>query len=240
MKVSITRTLNYFDIGPDYRITLGSLFRVLQEASGKHADEAENAMTAAGPRWILSRIAANIDHYPAYGDTVTAVTWHRVSKGYKTFREYELYAGDTRVAAATSLWLYYDLNARRLLKIPPDVGDKYGVVDQAATPFDLDAWKPETKINPTFSTRITTRPTDYDPLNHVNNAIYFDYLQTLLFRNGFAPERIQSVYLQYTKQIGNDIDALEAGYETRGNTGIFNIYNDDTVFASGQWECARV
>lgn len=238
MKVSITRTLNYFDIGTDYRITLGALFRVLQEASGKHADDAENAMTATGQRWILSRIAASIDYYPVYGDTVTAVTWHRASKGYKTFREYELYLGDTRIAAATTLWLYYDLEARRLLKIPPDTGDKYGVVEQYATRFDLDSWKPGTKINAQYTTRITTRPTDYDPLNHVNNAVYFDYLITLLCRNGFDPGSIRTVFLQYTKQIGRDIDVLEAGYEINGDSGIFKIYDDETVFALGQWEAS--
>lgn len=236
MKVSITRTLNYFDIGTDYRITLGALFRVLQEASGKHADDAENAMTAVGRRWILSRIAADIDRYPVYGETVTAVTWHRTSKGYKTYREYELYAGDARVASATTVWLYYDLDTRRLLKIPPDTGAKYGTVDQTATRFDIDAWKPEAEIDPDHTTRITTRPTDYDPLNHVNNAVYFDYLSTLLCRNGFDPGLLKSIHLHYNKQIGRDIETLEASCESRKNTGVFKIYDNDTVFAMGKWE----
>ena len=238
MKVSITRALNYFDIGPDYRITLGALFRVLQEASGKHADDAENAMTAVGRRWILSRIAAQIDRYPIYGEEVTAVTWHRASKGYKTYREYELYSGDTRIASATTVWLFYDLDARRLLKIPLETGNRYGTVAQSATEFDLDAWKPAMPINPLHKTLITTRPTDYDPLNHVNNAVYFDYLLALLGRNGFDPAGLKSIHLHYNRQIGRDVETLEAGYEINGNTGVFNIYKDDTVFASGKWEAS--
>ncbi len=236
MKVSITRRLNYFDIGPDYRITLGSLFRVLQEASGKHSDDAENAMTATGRRWVLNRISARIERYPIYGETVTAITWHRASKGYKAYREYEMYSGDTRVAAATSIWLYYDLDAGRLLKVPQNTGEKYGVVDETATQFELDAWKPDTNITPRYTTRITTRPTDYDPLHHVNNAIYFDYLNTLLCKNAFDPCRIKSVYLQYNKQIGEDVDLLGAGFDMNGNSGIFKFYSDDTIFASGKWE----
>ncbi|MFO8113545.1 MAG: thioesterase [Desulfosalsimonadaceae bacterium] len=236
MKVSITRTLNYFDIGQDYRITLGALFRVLQEASSKHADDADNAMTAPARRWILSRIAADIGHYPRYGDTVTAVTWHRASKGYKSYREYELYAGDTRVASASTLWLYYDLEAHRLLKIPPDTGEKYGTVEQAATHFEIDAWKPDANFNPHHKTRITTRPTDYDPLHHVNNAVYFDYLLTLLCRSGFDPYRLKSIHLHYNKQIGSDVEILDAGSEINGNKGVFKIYDEDTIFASGQWE----
>ncbi len=236
MKVSITRALNYFDIGPDYRITLGALFRVLQEASSKHADNADNALTAPARRWILSRIAAGIDHFPCYGETVTAVTWHKMSKGYKSYREYELYAGDTRVASASTVWLYYDLDARRLLKIPPDTGEKYGTVEQAATRFEIDVWKPDADFNPHHKTRITTRPTDYDPLHHVNNAVYFDYLLTLLCRSGFDPCTLKSIHLHYNKQIGNHIETLEAGCTIKGNTGVFKIYDQDTTFASGQWE----
>jgi medium-chain acyl-[acyl-carrier-protein] hydrolase len=236
MKVHITRALNYFDIGTDYRINLGSLFRLLQEASGKHADEAENAMTAVGRRWILSRIAANIERYPEYGETVTAVTWHRGSRGYKTHREYELYARGDRIASATSVWLFYDLEAGRLLKIPHDTGDKYGVDNQAATTFDLEAWKPDTGFEPQYTTRITTRPTDYDPLNHVNNAVYFDYLSTLLSRNGTDSGRIKTICLQYNKQIGWDVEMLDAGYVTNGNTGLFKIYSDSVMFAFGKWE----
>lgn len=236
MKVHITRDLNYFDIGKDYRINLGALFRVLQEASGKHADDAENAMTAVGKRWILNRIAANIDRYPTYGETVTAVTWHRVSKGYKTHREYELYADGVRIASATSIWLFYDLDAARLLKIPSDTADKYGMVKEAATPFDLEAWKPDTGFKPQCSARITTRPTDYDPLNHVNNAVYFDYLSALLCRNGFDPGSIRSIHLQYNKQIGWNVEALETGYKTSGNEGLFKIYDDNMLFAFGKWE----
>lgn len=235
MKVSISRTLHYFDIGIDYRITPAALFRVLQEASGKHADDAENAMTATGRRWILHRIAAEITRYPAYGETVTAVTWHRKSRGYKAYREYELFAGDIRVAAATSVWFYYDTDAGRLLKVPRDTGEKYGVVEAVATPFDLEGWKPEPMIHPRYTTRITTRPTDYDPLHHVNNAVYFDYLSTLLCRNGYDPGRIKTLLLQYNRQIGKNIEVIEGGYDVAGNTGTFKIYNEDNIFAAGQW-----
>jgi medium-chain acyl-[acyl-carrier-protein] hydrolase len=28
---------------------------------------------------------------------------------------------------------------------------------------------------------MTTRLSDYDPMGHVNNSVYFDYVETLLF-----------------------------------------------------------
>ena len=236
MKISITRALNYFDIGPDYRVTLGSLFRVLQEASSKHSDIAENGMTATGRRWVLNRLSIEIDRYPVYGETVTAATWHRASKGYKAYRDYELFSGGTRVAAATTIWLYYDLDAARLLKVPRDTGEKYGVVAETATRFDLEGWKPETEINPRCTTQITTRPSDYDPLRHVNNAVYLDYLSTVLFRNNIDPGRINTVCLQYNKQIGQDVEMVEAGFDMNGNVGKFKFYDNNTAFAAGKWE----
>lgn len=236
MKVSISRKINFFDIGTDYRITLASLFRVLQEASSKHSDDAENAMTAADCRWILNRMAARVDRYPAYGETVTAVTWHRGSKGYKAFRDYELYANGDRLAAATSVWLYYDMNARRLLKVPTDTAEIYGIQTETATGIDITGWKPDSGFAPDFTTCITTRPTDYDPLHHVNNAVYYEYLISLLCRGGLDPMRIASVTLQYQKEIGQEIDAVQAGCSLSDRQGLFKIYSDDTVFASGDFE----
>ncbi len=236
MKVSISRKINFFDIGTDYRITLASLFRVLQEASSKHSDDAENAMTAESCRWILNRMAAQVDRYPTYGETVTAVTWHRGSKGYKAFRDYELYANGERLAAATSVWLYYDMNARRLLKVPTDTGKIYGMETGTATAIDITGWKPVTDFAPDHKTHITTRPTDYDPLHHVNNVVYYDYLLSLLRRSGMDPGRVSSVTLQYDKQIGQEIDAVQAACSLSDHRGVFKIYSDDTVFASGDFE----
>lgn len=236
MKVSISRRINYFDIDTSYRITLGSLFRILQEASSKHSDDAEKGMTATNQRWLLNRIAAKIDRYPNYGETVTAVTWHRGSRGYKAYRDYELYADGHRVAAATTVWLWYDLAARRLLHVPPDTGDKYGMNEESATDIDIDSWKPDFKFPPDHITRITTRHTDYDPLNHVNNSIYFDYLVALLSRNGMEPDRIGSITLQFQKEIGRHVEAVETGCSLSGRRGVFKIFSEDVVFAAGSFE----
>jgi len=234
MKVSISRQINYFDIDTNYRISLGSLFRVLQEASSKHHDDAERGNDTSC-KWILNRMAATIDCYPRYGDTVTAVTWHRSSKGYKAWRDYELHADGRRLAAVTSTWLYYDLAARKLRRVPADTGERYGVAEVAATGIDIEAWKPDFDFVPDQTTRITTRPTDYDPLNHVNNSIYFDYLAALLFRNGTPSDRIGSITLQYQKEIGRHVEAVEAGCTISGRRGVFKIFSDDTVFAAGEF-----
>lgn len=236
MKVSISRAVNFFDIGPDYRATLGAVFRMLQQASSKHSDEAENAMTAVNRRWILNRTAAQIERYPEYGETVTAVTWHRGSRGYKAYRDYELYCGQERVAAAATVWLSFDLNTRRLVRIPADTAEKYGVTDQTAIDMDIEGWKPDTKFVPDHETRITTRPTDYDPVRHVNNVVYFDYIETLRAQNGDAPGNIHRLILQYQKEISQEIPVVTVGCQQRANLSVFKMYDDANVFACGQWE----
>jgi len=161
-------------------------------------------------------------------------TWHRGIKGFKSYREYEIMAGNERVATAASSWLFLDLARRKVVKVPKETDTLYGVVSAMALGRDIEAWRPDKNLVPEESMEIITRRSDYDMLGHVNNAIYFDYLDTLLgnrLGDGFG---VRTIAIQYNREIGRQVQRIRAGL-VKGENGAcaYTIFDDSGVYACG-------
>ncbi|MDY6825410.1 MAG: thioesterase [Thermodesulfobacteriota bacterium] len=250
MGFELTREIDYFQTAPDSRVRLDSFVRILQDAAISHVHSAAlsplsdktlrggpntpNVLIAEGYAWILNKLAVEIRHRPVYGELVTVRTWHRGRKGFKSFREYEVICNGEQVAVAASSWLYLDLNRRRVVRVPEATDDLYGIEPEFALDWDIEAWKPNKKLMPDFEIAITTRRSDYDMLEHVNNAVYFDYLDTLVERATGGGGAIKRVAIQYNKEIGRHVTGLNAGLSIGNAAGrAFVIQGADGVYACG-------
>ncbi|MFP4444731.1 MAG: acyl-[acyl-carrier-protein] thioesterase [Desulfosudaceae bacterium] len=238
MSYQLSRTIDYFQSTTDGRIKLDSLVKILQNAALNHVHEADRdsrVLIAAGYAWILNRIRIDILRHPLYGETLTVRTWHRGARGYKSYRDYEILAGDETVALAASAWLFLDLERRRVVRVPKETNELYGVNPAAALDHDIEEWRPVKKLDPEFTVDITTRRSDYDMLGHVNNAAYFDYLDTLMHR--FIPEQqaLTSVAIQYNREINGRVDLIRAGISSDGPGRYpFILYDDSGLYACGE------
>jgi medium-chain acyl-[acyl-carrier-protein] hydrolase len=190
-------------------------------------------MVAAGAVWILSRMRVDIYRMPVYREIITLRTWHKGSAGFRAGRDFLMLCDDEKVAAATSLWLYYDLNRKRISKIPNRVSAPYtaetdDVLYAGAIDFDVDK-----TFVPAQATTIITREGDYDPNGHVNNTVYLEYLDTLIKRSGAGDDRICQVGIHYLKEIGRGVRTLKAGIAPAGKTARFRFFDSMTVYAAG-------
>jgi hypothetical protein len=71
-------------------------------------------------------------------------------------------------------------------------------------------------------------------LGHVNNAAYFDYLDTLLRRSTGGAPTVKSIFIQYNKEIGGEVGMVKAGMAPNGSGGrSFVIYDDTQLYACG-------
>lgn len=237
MGFQLTRKIDYFQSATDGHIKLDSLMKILQNAALEHvhaADRDSRVLIAEGFAWILNKVVLTIFRRPFYGETLTVDTWHRGTKGFKSYREYELRSGAEKVAAASSSWLYLDLNRRRVVRVPAETDTLYGVRPDFAVDLDIEQWRPDKKLAPTVVMDITTRNSDYDMLGHVNNAAYFDYLDTLLHHTGNGLDGVKRISIQYNKEIGADVDRIKAGAAAGGPEGTpFIIYDRAQVYACG-------
>lgn len=236
MKIEQTSMVDYDEVDTAFRMKLPVLFQRLQRGALHHSESVGLGsvdMAAAGAVWILNRMRVDIYRLPRYRETITLRTWHKGSAGFRAGRDFLVYCGDEKVAAATSRWLYFDLNRKRIAKIPKSVSDPYtaeaeDVLDAGAIDFEVDK-----DFAPQQTVSITTREGDFDPNGHVNNAIYLEYLDTLVKRTGIGGGRIGQVGIQYMKEIGRDVRTIQAGVTAGDNTLRFKFFDQAAVYSAG-------
>ena len=241
MKVTLTRNIDYAEVDADFNQNLGSLFKMIQEAAVVHSENVgfdSKTLLDRGEVWILNALEAEIYRYPRLREEVRVETWHKQSKGFKAFRDFCVYAGDEKLAAASSLWLYFDIQKKRLTRVPAETGAVYTSEAEDALDGSLASWKPTDTFTPEFETDLCVRHSDFDPLNHVNNAVYLDYLETLVARYDDRRRQVTGFRIQYKKEIDRTVTRIRAGLQTTAKGWLFKIYDESHLFAAGELDLA--
>jgi len=236
MKIEQTSVVDYDEVDTDFRMKLPVLFQRLQRGALHHSESVglgSAAMVEAGAVWILNRMRVDIYRMPVYRDEITLRTWHKGSTGFRAGRDFLVLCGEEKVAAATSLWLYYDLSRKRITKIPESVSEPYTAeADDVLVAGAIDFAVDKTFV-PAQTITITTREGDYDPNGHVNNTVYLEYLNTLIQRCGIVDAEVGQVGIQYLKEIGRDVHTILAGVAAAENTVRFRFFDPTAVYAAG-------
>lgn len=241
MKVTLTRKIDYAEVDADFSQNLGSFFKLIQEAAVLHSEQVgydTQTLLDRGEVWILNALEAEIYRYPQLREEVRVVTWHKNSKGFKAFRDFSVYAGEEKLAAASSLWLFFDIHKKRLIRVPAETGRDYTSEPEDALESTIGSWKPREDFKPAFVTDICMRHSDFDPLNHVNNAVYLDYLETLVARSEGRRKQITGLRIQYKKEIAPTVATLKAGLQKTPVGCLFKLYNEQQLFAAGEIDLA--
>lgn len=236
MKIEETSRVAYDEVDTHFRMKLPVLFQRLQRAALKHSEavglESEK-MVAAGAVWILSRMRVHIQRLPTYRETITVRTWHKGSAGFRAGRDFLVFCGNEQVAAAASQWLFFDLNRKRIAKIPKAVSDPYTAEKENVLGVEAIDFAVDKAFDVQGTLTIATREGDYDPNGHVNNTAYMDYLDTLIKRSGMAAGHVGQVGIQYLKEIGREVHGIQAGLAMGENRIRFRFYGPSTVYAAG-------
>jgi acyl-ACP thioesterase len=237
MKYRLHKNINYFEIDPHFRLKLGSLFRLLQEAAVAHSESVgmgAQKLMRRGAAWVLSKMGIDIVRYPRYKEKLEIVTWSAGLRKLKAFREFEVYAEAERIATVSSVWFLIDVTKKKIQRVPPEFIDVYTYEKDVALLRDLDAWKAETTFQAENKVKITTRSSDYDSNGHVNNSVYFEYLDTLLSKVFGDAVRVRALNIYFAKEIDRKMDLITVGMK-KGNLNFFKIYNEDQLFAAGDF-----
>lgn len=238
MKFRLSKEINYFEIDPNFHLKLGSLFKLLQEAAILHSERVgmgAKAVSKKGVTWVLSKMGIDIERYPLYKEKIEILTWSTGLKGLKAFREFEVYAGEQKIAAVSSVWFLLDIQSKKIQRVPPELIDIYTTETDIALQRNLDNWKTDASFTPEREISLTTRSSDYDPNGHVNNSVYIEYLETLIWRLFGEAAQVKSLNIFFAREINRKIDALSLGFK-QGESGLFKIYQGENFFAGGDFQ----
>jgi acyl-ACP thioesterase len=236
MKVEWCGTVGYMDIDPAFRMRPGALARVLQEAAVTHSERVgirNRDLVRNGAAWVLHKMAFDVARWPTFGEDIRVLTWHRGGRGFKAFRDFEIWTGDERLVAAATLWLFIDLARKRPRRFPSEWAQTYTVEDDQALAVDLDAWQPP-PADETVTTPVTLRSSDFDPLGHVNNTAYFDFLETGLKRWDDNGRGLAGLRIQFCREIGSRVDAVRVSLAARSPGAAFRIHDARHTFVRGE------
>jgi acyl-ACP thioesterase len=177
--------VRFDEAGPDGNLRISALLRYAQDIAWRHSEQLgfDRAWYRdRGLGWVVRGVDLELDAPIPLGTTLrvsTAVVGHR---RIWARRLGECRFADGRLAArVTTDWVLLDARGR-VVRIPDDFGVAFANPEVKSeilrVPVDSQA--------PAARHRLTVRATDLDPIDHVNNAIYVDWLEEAIEAVGWA------------------------------------------------------
>jgi len=178
--------VRFDEAGPDGRMRTSSLLRYAQDIAWRHSEALgfdRGWYLARGLGWVVRGVELELQAPVPLGHTLrvsTAVVGHR---RIWARRMGECRLADGRLAArVTTDWVLLD-GRNRIVRIPEDFGVAF--LNPETDSEILRVASPSG--DPVASTTLLVRRTDLDPLDHVNNAVYVDWLTEALDSAGWHP-----------------------------------------------------
>jgi medium-chain acyl-[acyl-carrier-protein] hydrolase len=178
--------VRFDEAGPDGRVRTSALLRYAQDVAWRHSEDLgfdRRWYTQRGRWWVVRSAELEVTAPIAMGRTLrlsTAVIGHRRIWA-RRLGECRLVDG-TLAAAVTTDWVILD-DRGRLVRIPADFGLSFSNPELEGDIIRVDLPEP-----PPDASRLDlkVRPHDLDPMGHVNNAIYVDWVEAVLAAGGHA------------------------------------------------------
>ncbi len=238
MKFKLAKTIDYFSIDSSWKMTIAALSQQLQQAAIFHSRsvglDLDHLIKEKSSGWVLNRIHMDVYRYPVYNELLETITWTRCVKGIKSQREFEVFSGKEKLAAASSVWILVDIQKRKIKRIPTEMEGLYTITEDVALVPKPEDWKAHSNFHPDFKMDISIRHTDYDPLGHVNNTVYFSFIETLISGLTSKTPLISSIKIQYYKEISIDNQVVTAGLKKGDSSYQFKIYDTHNLYAGGE------
>ncbi|MBR1589216.1 MAG: hypothetical protein IJ658_12935 [Kiritimatiellae bacterium] len=173
-------TVRSYEAGIANHVTLPTLCNYMQEAAGVNAARLGwgiQALQAEGLTWMLSRLRVSVTRYVPWGETITVRTWPSGVKGRLIAKRCFLGLGGKgeELFRASSEWLYVDIAAQKIAKLPESFAD---LVPAGTPDFELADIGGKFAHLPSVEgcADILTRHSDLDFNDHVNNVHYVEWM----------------------------------------------------------------
>jgi len=230
-----------YDTGADGKLNIHSLFNYLQDIASEHAVKlgfGKDDLVRENHFWVLSRLAASVEIWPVWEETIVVRTWPRGTDKLFALRDYEISYRDGRViASASSSWLVVDITSRRVQR-PDYILTRYNSDTDVKSSMGRNALKLDpADISGVASPPFRVKQSDLDLNLHTNNAMYIKWVADsyeLEFRMKNLPFSIEVNYLAESKW-DDEIWIRTSHDENNGN-----IYNHSVIRSVDNTELCRL
>ena len=170
------RRVRLADVSPAGRLRLDAAARFLQDLS---ADDTADAALVDAEAWVVRKTVIEVAAFPRYLEPLGLATWCSGTGSHWAERRISIVGGRGGAVEAATTWVHIDLETGRPSRIPAGFDELYGGAhggrkvkarldhpDPPDTALDGFAWP--------------LRFTDFDVLDHVNNAACWQIVEEAL------------------------------------------------------------
>jgi medium-chain acyl-[acyl-carrier-protein] hydrolase len=208
-----------YDTGPDGKLSLYSVFNYMQDIASEHAERlnfGRDDLLKANHFWVLSRIAAEIERWPGWKETIILKTWPRGTDKLFAIRDYEVcYPDGKHIASGTSSWLVVDIGSKRIQR-PEEMLTRFNSGNSVRSSIGKNAGKVELpRESYVTSDLFKIKVSDLDVNLHTNNVRYITWVS-----DTYSLDHI----------LKNEPSAIEVNYLAEsvfGDEAIIITYNDE-------------
>ncbi len=178
--------VRFDEAGPDGYARISTLLRYAQDVAWRHSDDLgfnRDWYRERGVGWVVRAVELELHAPIPMGHTLrvsTAVVGHRRIWARRLGEG--LLVDGTLATRITTDWVLLD-GRSRIVRIPDDFGVVFvnPEVDSEITRVAAPQGEPVASLT------LHVHPRDLDPLDHVNNAVYVDWLEEALETAGWPP-----------------------------------------------------
>jgi|JFJP01.1.fsa_nt_gi medium-chain acyl-[acyl-carrier-protein] hydrolase len=238
MKIEKTHRVGLFDIDYQFKLRIEAAARFFQDIAVHHSTgigAGPDVLLKKGLVWFLSRLEIEFFRYPTLGEDLRIVTWSRGFKGFKGYREYLIDSSQGKVARGSGVWLFYDFMRKRIIKVPPEISGLYEIEQEKWFDNEIDDWVSTGRIEPEHETEVSLRYSDVDVNGHVNNTVYFGFLETLYHKTMMSNgQSVKNLKIRFSREIDKDREHIRVGAKKVNGVYICNICDNSELYAEAE------
>jgi acyl-ACP thioesterase len=227
-----SRRVRLGDCSPGGRLRLDAIARYLQDLSDDDTRDAGLAQMT----WVVRRTVIDVHRFPTYLEPVEMVTWCSAIGSRWAERRVDIGSDGGDAASVSSATLWVHLDSETLRPIPTseafeDVFAQSAAGRSVSSRLSLDPPPADLELSPW-----PVRFTDFDVMNHINNAIAFAVVEEVLARRRDlrAPLRVE---VEYRSPIDRGIALSFGGLDAPDAAGTCDFIGYDGWLLDDQARC---
>ena len=234
-----THTVRINEVDLHQQMTLSGLLQLMQEVAWNNAeylDASVYELQKRGITWVMTRLKLEIFAYPQHRQQIQVETWPAGSQRSFVYRDYRVYdMEENLMAQATSTWLVFDIEARRMTQIADFLVEK--VVPPAdRIPLERASGRIKSPKPEATGTNIPVRWHDLDPNGHVNNSRYLQWVLEGLPEMLKQSRQVKEIDLQIRSECGLGETVRSVAEEKAADTYVHGLWrqSDQSLLAQAQ------
>lgn len=217
------------DIGMNNEMTNYAFLSFLEEIACTHSDIVKYGISDISTNkrvWLLMDWHLKVLERPKFGEKLTIRTWARpIQKNlFYTYRDFEVLSNNKKVAIATSKWVLFDLETKRIAKIENSIISRYNPEEEFVLEQDIPKIKEPTEI--IQKEKYIVKRSDIDINKHMHNLNYLKVAYEVLPEEEYFKEEKNEIRIMYKHQIllGETVNCY---YSKEENKQTISIKSED-------------